>query len=322
MKTIYILLFIVLISIQSFGAGNATDYLQKNSGARSLAMGSACVAIAEGADSILINPAGLALDIKGIAMASNYSKLYSEIERFNLYTSFPLLNGMLGINYSGAQISEIPFTQELDERPDVLYYFNNIKQGITLAYAFKLSANIGLGLNTKYYLHEMDSESAHGTGFDVGLKYESESWSLGLNYQNIGGTDIHWSTGHIDTIPSMYSLGISKTQDLFNRTLTIAIDSDLAVDRTALWHYGIEYWLADDLLALRSGSDQNRLTLGLGLKYHSLTLDYAYITHEHLGDSHKVSISFMFAENPKVEDVYDFVDPSELKADNFDKDDY
>ena len=47
MKTIYILIFLVLISIKTICAGTATDYLQKNSGARSLAMGSAFVAIAD-----------------------------------------------------------------------------------------------------------------------------------------------------------------------------------------------------------------------------------------------------------------------------------
>ena len=136
----------------------------------------------------------------------------------------------------------------------------------------------------------MDTVNATGIGYDLGIKYQLANFSLGLAWQNIGGTILNWSTGHQDTIPALYTVGIAMQQTILDRELTIAADADLLANRQAYWHYGLEYWLAPNLLALRTGLDQNHLTLGIGLNYAGFKLDYAYLDNSDLGESQKVSV--------------------------------
>ena len=289
LKLILLITCLMAASI-AYGANNASDFLSKSAGARALGMGSAYVAVAQGADSIYLNPAGISFETKKWAIASNYSTLFNDVKLFNVNTSMPFLNGILGLSYGGQQVSDIPFVRQVNERPDVVYYFNNLKRGATLTYAFKPFDQLGIGVNVKNYNQLIDTANSTGVGYDFGFKYELGNLAVGFTWQNIGGTVLNWSTGHQDTIPALYTVGLAMQQTILDHELTIAVDADLIANRQAYWHYGLEYWLAQDLLAMRVGLDQTRLTLGVGLSYAGFKLDYAFMDNKDLGESQKVSV--------------------------------
>ena len=65
-----------------------------------------------------------------------------------------------------------------------------------------------------------------------------------------------------------------------------------------------------------TSTNKNQRHTGRGLN-----LDYAYIAHEDLGDTHRFSLSLTFASIPQKADAYDYVEPSELGPDSFGGDD-
>jgi len=60
-------------------------------------------------------------------------------------------------------------------------------------------------------------------------------------------------------------------------------------DATAL-QAGVEYLIRSSF-ALRVGSDAGRLTFGGGLNLKPVSLDYAFVGHNELGDTHRISIT-------------------------------
>ncbi|MCD4700474.1 MAG: hypothetical protein K8S24_01315, partial [Candidatus Aegiribacteria sp.] len=62
-------------------------------------------------------------------------------------------------------------------------------------------------------------------------------------------------------------------------------------------HIGAEF-LIKDLVALRIGSSEGSMTAGLGLKFglmnHPVSLDYAYLSHQDLDATHRMSLGAGF----------------------------
>ncbi|MFH1429818.1 MAG: PorV/PorQ family protein [Candidatus Margulisiibacteriota bacterium] len=300
----YLLIFIIItcLAVGSFGnatfyTANYTDILQSAPGARAAGMGFACTALAENAASAHVNPAGIAFADKKIELASNYSNLFNDVDQNIVNEIAPFWNGMAGLCVARSQVSDIPYVQEVNQRPDVSYYFNSVKQATVLTYGQKLSEQVGIGINFKYYAHELDQKTANGFGFDMGIQYKVDNFKAGFCWRNILGTAINWSTGHHDQIYPFFAIGIAADLNINDRKITTVLDMALDNDNSNApyhWHYGAEYWLVKDLLALRAGIYQENLTLGLGLAYAGFKLDYAYIGHKDLGASNQVSTAFSF----------------------------
>ncbi|MDZ7294160.1 MAG: hypothetical protein ONB14_01900, partial [candidate division KSB1 bacterium] len=84
-------------------------------------------------------------------------------------------------------------------------------------------------------------------------------------------------------------------------TITPAVDVDIKFEgrksaaqmslgqASADWHFGIEYAFRQ-AVALRAGSDVGRLTFGLGVRLPQLDVDYAYLSHDQLGATHRISL--------------------------------
>jgi hypothetical protein len=58
-------------------------------------------------------------------------------------------------------------------------------------------------------------------------------------------------------------------------------------------HYGAEWWFVRTL-ALRIGLDEGKLSMGSGLRISTFQVDYAFIGHDDLGNTHRISTSVQF----------------------------
>jgi hypothetical protein len=59
------------------------------------------------------------------------------------------------------------------------------------------------------------------------------------------------------------------------------------------FHPGLEYWL-ERRVAVRAGFEAQNFSAGAGFRYRKLGLDYAYLDHQDLDASHRISASFAF----------------------------
>jgi hypothetical protein len=187
---------------------------------------------------------------------------------------------------------------------DKIVWVNDNEMALLLTYGLELRPRILVGANAKLVRKSVGDNSAFGMGLDAGvLAQVSPRLSLGVVVQDLTGTYLSWDTGTRETITPTLKTGCSVHDDVpwMRGSITLALDADLRfegrqsadqfslTDRvSANTHAGIEYWYRE-VGALRLGSDQGKLTAGLGFLYRQFKVDYAFLSNDDLGNSHRIS---------------------------------
>ena len=157
------------------------------------------------------------------------------------------------------------------------------------------------GIAPKLLFKHFGSEhSAFGLGADVGIRgipFARVPLNLGLAVRDVFGTVLMWDSGRSEVIAPNVRFGTSYALQLPSLEATIVPAVDIAYhfenfgdSDGAKLHLGCEY-VVRNLVALRVGQDDDRLTFGGGIKFKPLSLDYAFIGHDELGESHRVSVN-------------------------------
>ena len=265
MKIILMLLLLLLL-IPSFhtglyAQGEATVlFLMINPGAREGGMGEAGVALANDANAIYWNPAGLAfqyndpeVDKKGEAtlMHVNWLPQFNLGDMYYEYAAgryFLQDIGMVGLAIQYINYGESIWTgEDYGETGRELGRFNSSEVAFTGSYALKVRENVGLGINLKYIYSrlspiEVQVGTEKGKGIassfavDLGVLYHpgfSKNLSLGANISNIGPKVSYVDYAQADPLPTNLRVGFAyhllKSQ--FN-TLTFVYDANkLMVNR-------------------------------------------------------------------------------------------
>ncbi len=292
---------LTLVSAAAFAAGPGTtgaSFLKAGVGARELALGSAASVLAEGANSVNWNPAGLA-GLKTKSLSASYNMLFlDETQGFLGYAS-PLSGGSGvvagGVNY--LTVTNIEKRATDTEAADSK--FDNTNAAYTLSYARpEVASGLDLGASLKYISTKLDSNSDQTVAVDLGSVYKlNAAWKTALVVQNLGG-----SIGP-DKLPLTVKAGAST--GFLQGKLAAAADVDwLANDERFYLDLGAEYLLSKNL-AFRAGyqfgHSQDKLGSGLvglgagiGLKFDRFALDYAYVPFGDLGDTHRMTLGFVF----------------------------
>jgi len=156
--------------------------------------------------------------------------------------------------------------------------------------------------------------------------------SFGFVFQNVLQSKIDWSTGSKDPLPFIFKIGTAYK--LTNDKLILAFDTaKIQHEPSWKFHFGGEYKVigtgdriqdtgyriqdtrdkiqdtgdkiqdtgkekssAKDKasVSIRAGSDDKNFTAGIGVGYESYSFDYAYVTHERLGNKHRISVGMRF----------------------------
>ena len=265
MKIILMLLLLLLL-IPSFhtglyAQGEATVlFLMINPGAREGGMGEAGVALANDANAIYWNPAGLAfqyndpeVDKKGEAtlMHVNWLPQFNLGDMYYEYAAgryFLQDIGMVGLAIQYINYGESIWTgEDYGETGRELGRFNSSEVAFTGSYALKVRENVGLGINLKYIYSrlspiEVQVGTEKGKGIassfavDLGVLYHPgflKNLSLGANISNIGPKVSYVDYAQADPLPTNLRVGFAyhllKSQ--FN-TLTFVYDANkLMVNR-------------------------------------------------------------------------------------------
>ncbi|MFQ5650355.1 MAG: PorV/PorQ family protein [bacterium] len=216
------------------------------------------------------------------------------------------------VDENGQLVRNTPFVKDL---------FGSTDLALFLTYSKKVADTFSYGGNVKFINRSIGDHSAWGLGFDVGFIFNPASnVFIGLNLQDITTTLLAWDTGRRELLRPSFRAGV--TYPIFLSSLGGRIQP--AVDfvfrfenrqESALAsigassvdiNYGWEY-VYHDAFAVRFGfaglgdadtgqMNLGQFTAGVGLHFPKLQIDYAYLGHEELGNTHRISARLTLEE--------------------------
>jgi tetratricopeptide (TPR) repeat protein len=268
-------------------------FLLIGGGARSLAMGEACVALADDSSAVFWNPAGLSrMSFPGLNYM--YNQWFVDIKHQYYDFAFPTENGTFGGSYSLLDSGNI---QGYDAGGSMEAVFNAQSTALTFSWGRQVNDRLSVGANLKSISESLENYSATSTAIDLGVLFDiNANWKFGAAVQNVG-SPLKFVTEEAP-LPQTQRLGLAFKRSFFDDDISLAADYVSSAGSTAGINFGGEY-LFRNLLALRAGSTRGTLRAGVGLESGQFGLDYAYVSHNDLGAAHQVSIAYSFASRDK-----------------------
>lgn len=308
----------------------AAEFLSIGVDARALGMGGAYMALADGASAVYWNPAGLAHQTAHEISWMHAAQQFGGLVRYD-YLGYggPRSKGGLGFGLIWLGVDDIPVTalkyptQPLgaDNRVIIDHMTSDNEIALFAGLGRRYSRVLSYGVAAKIIGKWVAGYSAYGIGFDLGLRIHPwRNITFGAMLQDATTTALIWDTGHKEAVAPTLKLGgayVLHLPTLLAR-LTLAADVDLRfTDRgeadqfqfgavTADAHVGLEYLLeiAGTNLALRGGAEPSReqdeegffgnYTYGAGILFRYFHIDYAFLAHPELGDTHRISLSVLW----------------------------
>jgi hypothetical protein len=323
--TKYILIILAVTLIFPFSATAtkyAGEFLTIGTGARALGMGGAFTATADDASASFWNPAGLPY-IKTQQAIVMHAEQFKDLVNYDcLSYSRPLGEySALGATFIRLSVPDVPDTRDawLDANNNgqvdageldysKITYGDDTEMALLLSYSRWLRQGISVGGNVKLIRKSVFDYSAWGFGLDIAGHYKyNDNLSFGVNLQDITTTPLIWNdeAGTTETISPTLKMGVAYSRKIPFGTLTLATDVDWRFEgreEAAQFNMGAisgdlrlgaEYWLKDHL-AFRLGSAEGNLTAGAGLKLYMFQIDYAFLGHNDLDNTHRISALVSF----------------------------
>jgi len=334
MRKAFIIFLVQTISIASY-AGDfklgkyANESISFGVGGRALGLGGAYTALAKDVSAIYWNPAGLA-NIEYPQVMLMHSQLYRNAVNYN-FAGFALPMGesrTLGFGIVRVGVDDILVTelsnpafklgelykndeeQLVENRPIVVGNISDAEYAFYLSYAIKRSERFSYGGNVKVLHKGVGDHSAWGLGFDISAMYNpTGNLFIGANLNDATSTILAWDTGRKEIIVPALKLGATYplTLPILGGYISPAIDFEMRFEGrdyaaqvaagpiSADIHFGGEYQFKD-LLAVRVGSDAGNFAAGAGIRLPKLQIDYAFMRHDDLDDSHRISARLTIME--------------------------
>jgi hypothetical protein len=307
MQMILLILTVVLLiacpaEAQKDGS-TSMQYLKVIPGARAAAMGNAYVAIAQGAEGVFWNPAGVAFTERQ-EFSTTYIDWLFDSKQYALAYAMSLGNiGAIGIqlqyvDYGGFEEANVSSGINLYPGQSLPYLtgrtFHPYSYVAGLSYAKSLTDRFATGLSIKftheslYYKNQVSVKASESTEknvntfanvilFDLGVFFNTgfRTTKIGASVQNFGA-DIKYVEDK-STVPLLFRVGIAAdligenallVENKINR-LGIAFDIFQSNDSDQQQHIGAEYEFVNTLV-LRTGYKLNYelegMTFGFGIK--------------------------------------------------------
>jgi len=271
------------------------NFLKIGVGARASGMGGAFVGIADDATSIYWNTAGLSqLNQQEIVFVHN--EWYQDIKYEYLGYSLPIKSkSTVGFSLTYLNLGEFQGYDGLDNPTSDFSAYGAV---FCLAYAYRVSNSVSLGMGLKGIQEKLENEKASSLALDFGFIYRSGKFSLGMAYTNLGNSMKFIQEK--EPLPSKFTFGVGYK--IFQDRVRLAWDLDFPKDDKPILKQGVEYGYQESIF-LRSGyeyktSTQNLegtgLSLGGGFKFSDWEVDYTYSPNQKLGGSHRISLAYRF----------------------------
>ena len=319
-----VLLAFLLVCGSTAGATSVGTYLaaflEADGGTRQIGMGGAFAGLADDANCVFYNPAGL-MFLEGSQINISHARWPADVSYQHLSYGFrhSVVPGAFALSWTIMQMPPyLGKTEYFD--PDSEFgigYTDNVDAGDMCwggSYCWEFNDRLAAATTIKYYHLAMADAFCEGIAADFGVLYDSRirNLRLGAAVMNLGPEN-HWanigsevSEGEDFSLPTNYRVGASmRIYDVVTHRVVVASDYRYTSSGTSRVNFGTEYTFHTGSvyvygrLGYRLGYDEEGLTAGFGVHFPTsqevnTRVDYAYVPYENLDASHRISVSFMF----------------------------
>jgi hypothetical protein len=276
-------------------------FLEVPSGARASALAGAYTSLAQGAEAVFWNPAGLE-GTRGVELAATHVELFQGLRDDQFVVAGRQFGGGLAASVRAQYSEAIP---ERDAIGNLIGTFGSHDLEFALGFGRPIGSGLTLGANAKYIRERIANSSAATYAFDLGAGWRPgpSGLEIGLAAQNLGPSavfTIDGTKGEPVPLPAAFQSGVSYTMTL-SSTLKLggAVEGRFTRGRTGLGLVGAELTAPGAGAALRLGWRANdtasSLSVGAGYALDTLHFDYAFVPfNDELGDTHRFSLAARF----------------------------
>jgi hypothetical protein len=306
-----VITLLVMVS-PAVGAKYAGDPFSLGVGAGPLGMGGAVIAGPFNAASAYWNPAGLAYTT-GRQILTMHAETFGSLLNHD-YIGFSSNNGRTkGLNSYGAYLYylggggvKITGFDPVSQWPYVIREESHYDIMLGMSLAGRLRDNISYGATAKVIYRDIAVETGYGLGLDAGMVYKVDTMiTAGLTITDLTSTFLAYSNDNTETIYPAVKPALSLR---LARNDVVALIAGQAIIRFEGRRQTAELWQgnisADFQSGLevgykrtafgRIGYDQGQFTAGLGAAFNRYLIDLAYLHHNELDDTFRVSAGVNF----------------------------
>ena len=317
-KLFFVAGLLLLLSVPATGAKYAGQFLSLGVGARALGMGGAFVAVADDVTACFWNPSGLSRLGQRELCLMHAETFGSLLNQDFLAAAFPLARGdgrsavafslqrlggggvkITDLEKGGGQISDTNLVVLLKEESHADY-------ALFVSYSHQMRPQFFWGANLKLIYSDVVTASAYGIGADLSIMARPYPFlTLGVNLMDLTSSLLFYDNGTTETINPTTKLGMAISHEIQDFSLLFATDADLRYEGRK---YAAQYWIGKvsaDMhygaeisyrkrLAGRVGFDQGDFTAGAGFWINQFGLDAAFLSHQELDNTYRVSLLMRF----------------------------
>ena len=296
MRALRFAALLILASPPSWAAETAS-FLDIGVGARALGMGGAYTALADDANALYWNPAGLA-KLEKREFTASHAEMYESTRLDFLACSHPTSQGTFSAGLTYLSQGKIEGRDSLG-RPTA--GFDASDAAVSGGYARKLEF-AEVGASVKYIRSHIGSTEAQTVAADAGAKREFGNFAVGAALRNLG-PGLKFQDQRND-LPLRFALGAAykfsgghaAAAELVNGPRGAGTDGAFGGEFQAVKNLFLRGgYTTRTAITGGSGFDVARgLTLGLGFRNEKWRLDYAVLPSGELGRSHRFSLGTRF----------------------------
>jgi|CXWL01.1.fsa_nt_gi hypothetical protein len=284
----------ILFSFASQGswAAETASFLNIGVGARALGMGGAYTALADDANALYWNPAGLS-KLEKREFTASHAEMFESTRLDFLAYAHPTSQGTFAGGLTYLSQGKIEGRDSLGRQAAG---YDASDAALSFGYAHKLEV-ADLGATIKYLRSHIGSTEAQGAAVDVGAKRTFEQLSVGAAVRNLG-PGLRFADQRND-LPLRLATGVSykfagghaMAAELVNGPRGAGTGGSIGGEFQAVKNFFLRAgYTTQTTITGGSGFDVARgVTMGLGLRNEKWSLDYAVLPTGELGRSHRFS---------------------------------
>jgi len=278
---------------------SGAQFLKIGAGTRPTAMGDAFTAVADDVNAVYFNPAGLS-QLKSAELTAMHTQWFENIDYAFGAFALPTAAGTFAISAATLEVADIR-KRGLDESDQGS--FTNVDSTYALSYGRRWGDTLSLGATARLIKAQIDSASASSWGGDVGVlkKFADTPYSVGLAARHFGQEVKFRDEG--DPLPFVVDGGASgrfvNDHLLLSLKLSLPRDNDLQYGAGVEWAErasdGFRYAARAGYHTLGTDADgASGVTVGAGIGYRRLDLDFAWVPMGDLGNTFRYAVLFHF----------------------------